>query len=314
MSELEQRNAQLASIADQLGDAWHIGRLTADRYSGYTLDLEWDGPELDAEASEQPDGASLPKADPMSEYLARAYSVVMTGVPGFLKLEDLDAVDALIAALEANGPTFPNGAAIASAYNAIHYGAWQDAIYTYVEDCGPEELPGTADGVPYWREDLQWLADLWPEVDCYTTIGDADIYGRLADIPEPKDVANAVLVATIGATDGETEVELEYYTEGLAPLERILLCNLLCTSRDGCYAYVRYDLMGGVWAAPSEDCEDREAALEQVLECASDDMQAYYDCSWQWSRQRELGGSYGSHDWALVVRADWLAQAEGVSV
>lgn len=314
MSELELRNVQLASIADRLGDSWQIGLLKADRYSGFTLDLDWGGPELDAGASGQPKGASLPKADPASEYLARAYSVVRTGVPGFLKFAGLEAVDEFLAALEANGSQFPNGAAIASAYNAIHYGAWRDAIYTYVEDCGPEELPATGDGVPYWRDDLQWLTDVWPDVDCYTTIGEADIYGRLSDIPRPADVPNAVLVATLGATGDECEVQLDFYDETLTALERILLCNLLVTDRREKCAYVRYDLMGGVWAAPSEDCENREAALEHIMESASDDMRQFYDCSWQWSRQRELGGDYGPGDWELLVRADWYAIAEEVSV
>lgn len=307
MSELDRLQKRLDSIAAMLGDDWDVGTLKEDHYSGFTLDLDWHGPELDAGAEEQPAGATLPSADPMTEYLARSYSVVSTGVPGFLKLEDIAAVDDLCDILEENGPTFPNGDVILSAYHHIHYSAWQDAIYSYVEDCRPEDLPATGDGIPYWRDDLQWLADLFPTVDVYTTIGQADIYGRYSDIPLPTNgdeepILGAILVASLGDTGGESEVELEYFTEGLTALEGLLLRNLLCTAKSGDYAYVRRDLMGGVWAVYSSDDpdDDPHAILADIIDQCGDDMKGYYNCSWQWSRQQELGG-----DWLTVVENDW---------
>ena len=247
ISELEARTSEVEALFDD-SVFLALRRVTG---MSLTFDFTW---------------GDTPEVNPESKYLAVNYDCSPAMVPGFVRCDTVEEAHRFLDLVEARAPGLPDYGKVLGAANAIVYDALANAAYTFSDEWDPESLPCEVDGAPYWLE-------LDEEVEFVTTAGWSSLYGGLEDIPVPKEEA-ALLVKVVPDIGAEGEVELARVLEAHNipedSLEELLVLQLVCHNNTP-YAYIRYDIMAGVWLLPRLD--NREF-LDQATE--SRDCKYYY--------------------------------------
>ena len=221
------------------------------------------------------------------EYLAKRYSSVMPSMcSGLVNCEDWDEAKLFLtllleryAAGRTIDPEVPSEIA-----DRIHREGWRDAISSHVEDSDIEDLPIREAEVPYWVVEPM-LEQSQSGVDgdhLLYTLAESDAYLGYpsSELPE---VEGCLLVHTVGC-DSEAEVSLgskeckhpneyacfeDYWGVPADSLEAFLALQMVCHNRNLAkefpeYAYVHYQLMGGVWLRPIPEAITSFLALRKA--------------------------------------------------
>jgi hypothetical protein len=247
----------------------------------------------------------------MQEYLSINYSTVTpSSSPGIVRCEDDAEVDLFLTLLEGrvSDPSTPfDYQKVLEASNKVYYEGLRDAVSHHCEDRDPENDFPLKDGeVPYWVLEGLGVPD---DSTLLYTAGWSDLYGSYWDIPEPDgDNAASLLFHIQGDVGGESHVELgsgddveNWWGIEEGSLEWFLWAQLFCHSCNLArehpkYAYVRYDIMGGVWLTPDpENLKSLKSVIKKY------DFDSYY--------QQEPGEAL--HNWMLAVRKKLVEDDRG---
>lgn len=279
--ELENLRAEIAHVSEALPEDWYVA-LRDVQYSTLVFSFDFPG------VPEVPDG--------VDKYLAVEYACVSPStVPGFVNCDSLDEAYCFLTMVSeraASGDPIAYDRVLKCA-QSIEWSGLQHAISNFVEGAGPDELPAEADGYPEWMDDLGELG----EAQLITTVNWSNVYGSHGTIAQPESDPNALLVEIVFG-DSEAEEELECHLEAfeIAPLEELLVRQLVCTNNTP-YAYIRYSLMCGVFlAAVPENTEYLELAQTEGF------LLYYEESKYQYGR-----GAINEREEAI---SRWLAAVE----
>ena len=261
----------------------------------------------------------------MQEYLSINYAdVTPSSSPGIVRCEDEAEVDLFLTLLEKRvsdpSASFDYRNVLKAADNVYYHGL-RDAMSHHCEDGDPESDFPLKDGdVPYWILEALGIPD--GAVLLYTANW-SDLYGSHYDIPVPEgDNAESLLFYIQGDVGAESYVELgsgddmeNWWGVEEGSLEWFLWAQLFCHNcnlarKHPQYAYIRYDIIGGVWLVP--DPENLNV-LKEVIK--KDDFNHYYrqepeEALRYWMlavRRRLVEDDRGYYDDSLVEEFNQLA-------
>ncbi len=247
VSELRARTAEVEALFD---DSVSLALCRVSDMS-LTFTFEW---------------GNTPEVDFESRYLTLNYDCSPSMVPGLVRCDSVEEAHRFLNLVEARAPELPDYEKVLKAANGIVYDGLASAANTFSDEWDPESLPCEVDGAPYWHE-------LSGKAEFVTTAGWSNLYGPHCDIPTPGEEAS-LLVKVIADVGSEGDVELagvlDAYGVPEDSLEEFLVLQLVCHN-DTPYAYIRYDIIAGIWLLPRP--ENRKF-LEVMV---PDDCESYYD-------------------------------------